>query len=179
MKTKQPTNPPTTTRLKTIHTLIITLALLTATTQAQTVHQTLNGDAARTGENASAVEKKVVETKTTPDGTVARVAGTVTQWGYVNYWFGLPAPAGKATLRLNIYVEDPDQLNSYAAYIKREGQDPLVLRFKLPADAKKDTFVNVDIPVDVPQEWNCVTLKKIVANETPGYWIKTISVILP
>ncbi|MDR0534499.1 MAG: hypothetical protein LBH01_11150 [Verrucomicrobiales bacterium] len=155
------------------------LLFLINTSQAETLHQSLNGSDARTGDNGKAVEKKVMETKTTPDGEAARMVGSVNQWGFVNYWFGLPTPAGKAVVRLKLYVDDPDLTNGYALYIKREGQDPLVSRFKLPADAKKDSSVIVDVPVDVPAEWNCVTLKKILANDKPSYWIESISVVLP
>ncbi|MDR1190142.1 MAG: hypothetical protein LBK60_00570 [Verrucomicrobiales bacterium] len=165
--------------IKAICQTVAAVAVLTAATSyGETVHQSLNGTDARTGENAKAVEKNVMEVKSTPDGEIARVVGSVNQWGYVNYWFGLPAPAGKSVIRLKLWVDDPDLTSAYAIYVKREGQDPLVCRIKLPADVKKDSMVTVDIPVDVPQEWNCATLKKIVNNDKPSYWIRSISTVL-
>ena len=147
--------------------------------RAETVHQSLAGAAAKTGSGEDAAAKNAVETKTLPTGEkVTRVAASNPQWGYVNYWFGLPSPAGPVILRVKAYV-DGDETAPYAFYIKRDGAEPLVQKLEIPATAKKDSFVTIDIPVDLNTEWNGIALKKIAASDKPGPWIESISVVKP
>ena len=147
--------------------------------RADTVHQSLAGSAAKTGSGEDAVAKNAVETKSLPSGEkVARLAGSNPQWGYVNYWFGLPAPAGPVILRVKAYVDDAETAQ-YAFYIKRDGAEPLVQKLEIPSTAKKDSFVTIDIPVDLNTEWNGIALKKIAASDKPGPWIESISVVKP
>jgi hypothetical protein len=168
--------------MKTLSTLITALAvclLVNDTASAETVHQTVPGEAAMTAGGAKALDKKQIEVKNLPEvGNVARVVGTMSQWGFVNFWFGLPAPAGKVIVRFKIYVEDGETA-SYAAYIKKEGSEPLVHKLQIPADAPKNTVVTVDIPVDLPNEWNGLALKKIVASDKPSAWIQSVSIVVP
>jgi hypothetical protein len=147
--------------------------------RAESVHQSLAGTAAKTGSGEDAVAKNAVETKSLPSGEkLARLAGSNPQWGYVNYWFGLPAPAGPVILRVKAYVEDGDTA-PYAFYIKRDGAEPLVQKLEIPANTAKNTFVTVDIPVDLNNEWNGIALKKIAASDKPSVWIESLSVVKP
>ncbi|MBN8709322.1 MAG: hypothetical protein BGO12_05165 [Verrucomicrobia bacterium 61-8] len=166
--------------MKPIRTLIAIAAIGALTlgnVRADTVHQSLGGEAARTSGGQDAVAAKLVETKDLPSGEkLTRLPGSTQQWGYVNYWFGLPSPAGAVTLRVKVYVDDT-ATGSYAFYIKRPAGDPLVKKLEIPADAPKNDFVTVDIPVEMTDEWNGLALKKIAASDKPSPWINTISVI--
>lgn len=152
----------------------------TLTIAGEKVHQTLPGKSLRTGGNANAVEKGVAETKEVKDaesGVVARVKGDMNQWGYVTAWFGVPTPAGKSTVRLRVYV-DAEKTAKYMLYINTSSGQATIGELKLPADAKPDTFVNVDVPIDAKAEWSGFTLKKADASKLPSPWIDTLSVIL-
>jgi hypothetical protein len=159
---------------------IVALSLLAhGDLRAETVHQSLAGAAAKTSTGEDAVAKKIVETKDLPSGEkLVRLSGATPQWGFVNYWFGLPSPAGPVILRVKAYVDDSETA-SYAFYIKREGADPLVQKLEIPATAAKNSFVTVDIPVDMNMEWNGLALKKIAASDKPSPWIESISVVKP
>jgi hypothetical protein len=169
---------------KKILTVAAAMALCLATVSfAETVHQKSEGaNAYASGGGAgSAVEKKLMEVKTeekADSGKIARVAGSVKQWGFVSYWFGIPTPAGKATLRFRIYVDD-DAVADFGVYrVSKSGQDFLA-KLKIPADAKPKTYVTVDVPVDSKDEWSGITLKKMDNSDKPSPWIDTVSVVLP
>ena len=168
--------------MKKINSLIGAIAvclLANANIYAETIHQTVKGEAAYTGEGGSALTKKQIEVKNVPDkGTVARVVGSLNQWGYVNFWFGLPVPAGKSVLRFKVYVEDGDTAE-YAIYISNSAGDPIVTKLIIPADAPKNSVVTVDVPVDVPAEWGGFAFKKMVTDNKPSIWIESISAVLP
>jgi len=167
--------------MKTTNTIIATLAiclLAGGSAYSETVHQTTRGEDAFAGEGAKAIDKKIIEVKEISDsGKVARVVDSVPQWGYVNYWFGLPAPAGASILRVKLYVDENETAN-YAFYIKKADGE-LIEKLQIPADAKPNSFVSIDIPVDLPQEWNGVALKKTDNSDKPGPWIDSISVVVP
>ena len=166
-------------KLTSLASLLALSAFVLGDVRAESVHQTLTGAAAKTSGGEDAVAKKLVETKDLPSGEkIVRLAGSTPQWGFVNYWFGLPAPAGPVVLRVKAYV-DGSETASYAFYIKREGAEPLVEKLEIPAGAAKDGFVTVDIPVDLNTEWNGLALKKIAASDKPSPWIESISVIKP
>lgn len=168
--------------MKSIPSLIATLAfgvLALGQARAESVHQTLTGDAARTSGGQDALAAKIIETKDLPSGEkIARLVGTTPQWGFVNYWFGIPAPAGTVTLRVKVYVDETEPA-SYAFYIKRAAGEPLVKKLEIPADAAKNGFVTVDIPVESTDEWNGLAFKKIAASDKPSPWIGSISVVKP
>jgi hypothetical protein len=160
----------------------MTLCLATVAL-AETVHQKADADKAYAsgGGAGSAVEKKLMEVKPeekAESGKIARVAGSVQQWGFVSYWFGIPTPAGKATLRFHIYVDDGKVADFGVYKVTKSGQDFLA-KLKIPADAKPKTFVDVDVPVDSKDEWSGITLKKMEKSDDPSPWIDTISVVLP
>jgi hypothetical protein len=146
---------------------------------SETVHQTATIESALSGEGAKATDKKLIETKDLSSGEkIGRCVGSMPQWGFVNFWFGIPVPAGKATLRLKVYVDDTEP-GSYALYVTQPGGDPLIKKLEIPADAKKNAFVTIDVPVDVAKEWNGLALKKIAASDKPGPWIESIQAVLP
>jgi hypothetical protein len=145
---------------------------------SETVHQTVQGASAYTGDGKKALDAKVIEVKITPDNvTVARVAGSVSQWGFVNFWFGQATPAGKVVLRFRIWVDDSTPAD-YGVYIHSLG-DALQGKIAIPTDAKKNSFVYVEVPIDSPKEWNGLSLKKLDSSPNPSPWIDTVSVILP
>lgn len=148
--------------------------LLASVAGAEQVHQKAAGEKA-------AGDKKLIEIKEikgAESGKLARVKGEMNQWGYVSYWMGIPAPAGKSVIRLRIYV-DKEPTAAFGVYThSAEGQE-LVRKLELPADAKPDTFITVDIPVDAKTEWGGVTLKKFEKSDKPGPWIDQVSVVLP
>ncbi len=144
----------------------------------ETVHQTQKGEGACLDGGKSAIEGKVVEIKSVGEsGKVARTLGSLAQWGYVSYWFGIPAPAGKAILRFKIYVEG--ETSAHSIYIYGENGQVDLAPLKIPADAKQNTFVTVDIPVDYAKEWSGIAVKKTEKSDKPSPWINSISVVLP
>jgi len=168
--------------MKTIRTLITTAALgllALGSVYSESVHQTLAGDAAKTSGGQDAIAAKLVETKTLPSGEkIARLVGTTPQWGFVNYWFGLPSPNGAVTIRTKVYVDETEP-GSFAFYIKSGGGEPQVKKLEIPAGAAKNSFVTIDIPVEATEEWNGLALKKIAASDKPGPWIESISIVKP
>lgn len=159
--------------------VILTLALHGLPAQAETVHQSLPGTAAKTSGGEDAVAKKQVDTREVPSGgKAARLAATTPQWGFVNYWFGIPSPAGPVIIRVKAFVDETDPA-ACAFYIKRDGAEPLVQKFEIPSDAAKNSLVTVDIPVDLPNEWNGLALKKTEAAAKPGPWIAGIEIVKP
>ncbi len=145
---------------------------------AETVFQTVPGEAAVTSDGKKALAQKLIESKTLPEGEVSRTPGTLPQWGYVNYWFGISAPAGKTVVRFKIFVDDEATAN-FGAYTRVKGEQTLLGKIVIPADAPKNAFVTVDIPVDSPEEWNGISLKKIEKSDKPGPWIGSVSVVQP
>jgi hypothetical protein len=150
---------------------------------SETIHQTMQGaDAYAAGGGAgSALTKGLVEVKDNAQasgGKIARVVGTAGQWAYVSFWFGVPAPAGKAVVRFRVYVDGTDTA-SFGVYTHLKAGQNLETKLQIPADAKKDSFVNVDVPVDVAEDWSGLTLKKFENSTKPGPWIDSVSIVLP
>jgi|GEM_PF-1704965 len=168
--------------MKKTHALVaaMTFGLLFAgNLPAQSVHQTLKGEAAFAPSGGSAEKENLIETREIPDiGKVARVVGSAPVWGFVNYWFGIPAPEGNTILKVDVYF-DGNETAPFAFYIKREGGEPLIKKLEIPADAQKDSIVSVEIPIELDHEWNGVAMKKIAKSDQPGPWIREISVVRP
>lgn len=146
---------------------------------AETVHQRADGDAALKGDGKSA--KEVLETKTDADassGKISRVKGTLGQWDYVAYWFGVKVPAGESVLRFHIYNDGSDTA-SYMIYVKDANGQNMLGKLEIPADAKKDAFINVDLPVKASEDWSGVVVKKADKTDKPSPWIDTVSAVLP
>ena len=155
--------------------------LMGCETFAETVHQSTQGDEAYCSDGGKALEKGLIEVKSTPEaeeGKIAQVKGSVPQWGFVSYWFGIPTPAGKATLRIRLYVDDKP-VADYGAYVITSAGQILVGKIKIPEGTKAGAFVDVEIPVDSKDEWNGVAIKKFEQSASPSPWIKSLSVILP
>jgi hypothetical protein len=149
---------------------------------AETVHQTVNADKLFTGDGGSAVAKGVMETKKVPGaeaGEVARVKGNMVQWGFVTAWFGVPTPAGKSVIRIRVYKEAGQKVAKYMLYIAGQSGKSGFGELKIPDDAKDNTFVNIDIPINVNKEWNGLTIKKADKSDLPSLWIDTVSIVLP
>jgi len=140
---------------------------------AEKIHQQLEGEAAFSGDGKNAVEVKKVETKEVGGDTVARVTGGMSQWGYVNYWLGIPTPAGSAIIRLRILPSE-EPTARYALYVGKKG--PIAI--PMPDDAKAGEFVDVDVPIEMEDEWNAIVLKKTTKDDLPGPWIDSIKVLL-
>jgi len=160
-----------------------TLTLLTAFAMSCVgafagVHQTTEGENAYSAAGGSALDAKLIETKDVAGATVARVPGSMNQWGFVNYWIGIPAPAGKSTIRLRIYNE-AGVTAKYILYISVGGSQKMLKPIALPADAAVDSFVVVDVDVQAEAEWSGIILKKADASTNPSPWIDSISVVLP
>lgn len=152
---------------------------LTLNTLAETVHQKADGDAALKGDGKSA--KEVLEVKPSAEagsGKLVRVKGTVGQWDYVAYWFGLRVPAGDSILRFHIFNDGGDTA-SYMIYLKDANGQTMLGKLEIPASAPKDSFVNVDFPVKATDEWSGVIVKKADKSANPSPWIDTVSAVLP
>jgi hypothetical protein len=167
--------------MKTVNSIIVALALClvaNANAYSETIHQTVTGDAAVAPDGGTALSKKLIEVKTIGSDTVARLTGDVKQWGYVSYWFGIAAPAGKTVLRFKVYVDDTVTAD-YGVYARLKTGQTFVAKLVVPADAKKNAFVDIDVPVDSTDEWNGASLKKMDATDKPSPWIGSVSVVLP
>ncbi len=106
------------------------------------------------------MDKKLVETKSVTGGdTVARVLAATPQWSYVSFWFGQTVPAGKVVIRFKVYVDDGTPA-TYGIYAHLKSGQTLLGKLTIPADAKKDSVVDIDQAVNQPEEWNGVLLKK-------------------
>lgn len=143
---------------------------------AETMHQTLKGTAAYKGDGSDAVESGLMETKVVDNAKVARVKGSMNQWGYVTYWMGQRTPPGTATVRIRVYNTD-EPLAGYAVYVSGGPNEPYG-KVAIPADAPANGFVDINIPVALAKEWSGIVLKKITKDELPGPWIESVSVIL-
>ena len=165
-----------------VHVMVVMTALaFAAAADAETVHQTLDGDKIHTGDGGNAVEKGKMESKKVDGaegGTVARVKGDMEQWGYVTAWFGVPTPAGGSVIRFRVWV-DGEKPAKYMLYVRGKDAQSQVGELKIPADATKDTFVTVDVPVTSAAEWSGLTIKKAEKSSLPSPWIDTVSVVLP
>lgn len=137
------------------------------------VHQKAQGEAP-TKEKA---KMEIKEVKGAEEGKIARVKGDMNQWGFVSYWLGIPTPDGKSTIRFRIY-NDGQPTSTYAVYINVDGQK-FIKKIEIPADAKANSFVNIDIPVEADAEWSGIFLKKFEKSDKPSPWIDSISVLVP
>lgn len=154
------------------------------TAQAEMVHQTVPGAKLHTGDGGNAVAKGQMETKKVAGaegeaGEVARIKATMNQWGYVTAWFGLPAPQGKSVIRIRFYNEAGQKAAKYMLYIAGQAGKTGFGELKVPADAKENEFVTIDITVNASQEWNGLTIKKVDKTDLPSPWIDTISIVMP
>lgn len=131
------------------------------------------------GENPTKEKKhmEVKEIKGAEDGKVGRVKGSMNQWGFISYWMGIPTPDGKSKIRIRVY-NDGQPTATYAVYINVDGQK-FIKKIEIPAGAKKNAFVNIDIPIEADAEWSGIFLKKFEKNDKPSPWIDSISVIVP
>ena len=144
---------------------------------ADTVHQRVSGSSAHKGDGSKAVVSGVMETKIAAKAEVARVTAAMNQWGYVNYWMGLKTPPGAAIIRVCVY-NTGEPAADYAIYIAGASKDPIG-KLVIPRDAPLNSLVDVDVSVDLPQEWSGIILKKFSADTLPSPWIESVSVILP
>ena len=161
--------------MKHVKLIVIALALSLAifANAEEEVHQKIQGE-------TPTKEKKhmeVKEVKGAEDGKVGRVKGSMNQWGFVSYWMGIPTPDGKSKIRIRVY-NDGTPTASYAVYISVDGQK-FIKKIEIPADAKKNAFINIDIPVEADAEWSGIFLKKFEKNDKPSPWIDSISVLVP
>jgi hypothetical protein len=168
--------------MKIVNSIIVALAfclLANANAYSETIHQTVRGEAAAAPDGGTALSKKLIETKSIPGAeTVARLVGPAKQWAYVSFWFGIPAPAGKSVIRFKVYVDDTATAD-YGVYARLKTGQTFLAKLVVPADAKKNSFVDIDIPVDSPAEWNGASLKKMDTSDKPSPWIDSVSVVLP
>lgn len=109
-------------------------------------------------------------------GKIARIKGDMGQWGFVTYWFGSPAPAGKSTVRVRVYV-DKDPTSTFALYTASKDGQKWLKKLELPKDTKKGDFVDIDIPVERDDAWSGLVVKKFVDCEDPSVWIDKVSII--
>jgi hypothetical protein len=150
---------------------------------SETVHQTVEGVNANTGDGGVALAKNVTEAMTTPADAgstkVARVKSSMVQWGYITFWFGVPVPAGNVVARFKVYVDGSDTAD-YALYTNApNAHDTIVGHLLIPADAKKNTFVDVNVPISSTAEWSGLILKKAEVADKPSPWISSVSIVLP
>lgn len=144
--------------------------------QAETVHQTSPGSAAYKGDGSNAVKSGLMETKTIKDAPVARVTGSLSQWGFVTYWMGLRTPPGASVIRVRVF-NTGEPTSGYAVYISGGSKDSLG-KLDIPAGSPANSFVNIDIPVSLEKEWSGIVIKKTTKDELSGPWIESVSVLL-
>lgn len=160
---------------------LFAIVSLCDTAVAETVHQTVPSAKIYTGSGDNAIDKGVMEVKKVDGATndqVARIKGNMNQWGYVNCWFGVPAPAGKSIVRIRVF-NDGQKTAKYLLYIRTSGGQHMIGPLAIPADAKENTFVDVDVPVNASDEWSGLVIKKADKSDLPSPWIDTVSVVLP
>ncbi|MFA6962959.1 MAG: hypothetical protein WC205_19555 [Opitutaceae bacterium] len=144
--------------------------------QAETVHQTAPGSAAYKGDGSNAVKSGLMETKTIKDISLARVAGSMNQWGYVTYWMGLRTPPGASVIRVRVF-NTGEPTAGYAVYISGGSKESLGM-LDIPAGSPANSFINIDVPVSLEKEWSGIIIKKATKDQLPGPWIESISVLL-
>lgn len=154
--------------------LLFIAAVSCMVVNAEKIHQKLPGTSF-TGKK-ELVESKQVKEAT--NGKVARMSGKMVQWGYVAYWFGIPAPEGKSIVRFKIYV-DKTPVAAYGVYIKTENGQKFIKKLEIPEDAKPESFITIDVPVESDVEWSGLILKKFEKSDKPGPWLDTVSIVLP
>jgi hypothetical protein len=160
--------------MKTTKMIVTAIALSFAIfANAEEVHQKIQGENPTKGKEH--IQVKAI--KGADSGKVGRVKGSLNQWGFVSYWMGIPTPDGKSIIRIRVY-NDGNPTATYAVYIDVDGQK-FIKKLEIPANAKKDAFVNIDIPVNVDAEWSGIFLKKFEKTDKPSPIIDTISVIVP
>jgi hypothetical protein len=164
--------------MKKLLTLSCTL-LFALSAFAETVHQKADGDSALKGDGQAAKDVLEVKPLTEADsGKIVRIKGTVGQWDYVAYWFGIQVPAGESTIRFRVYNDGADTA-SYIVYIQTPNGQDLLGKLEIPAAAQKNAFVNVDLPVKSSEDWSGVLVKKADKTDKPSPWIDTVSAVLP
>jgi hypothetical protein len=146
---------------------------------SETVYQTIAGSTVDAGDGRN------IETMTSAAATdsskALRVKGAFPQWASVLFRFGPPVPTGKAVVRFKVYIDGTDTA-TYALYlVAPTGHDYEVGIFQIPADAeaKKNSCINVDVPINAAAEWSELLLKKTEKSDKPSPWIGSISIILP
>lgn len=160
--------------------LTLTLAALLACTPialAQKEHQKVEGEAAYTSSGSKAIEGDLLETRTEGDATLARLKPDMGQWGFVNYWIGIPAPEGSSIIRFRVF-NTAEETAKYLVYIQQGDNQKMLGALEIPADAPANEFVDVDIEVDSDTEYSGIVLKKSVKESAPSPWIDTVSVLL-
>lgn len=148
---------------------------------SETIHQTIQGENATSSNGSTALSQNIIEVNdvaSADGGKVGRLKGSIKQWGFASYWFGIPAPAGNVTVRFKIYVDGTDT-TTIGIYTNLKSGQNFVTKLQIPADAKKGSFVTVDVPISATEEWSGLTLKKFTSDDKPGPWIDSISTVLP
>lgn len=154
-------------------------AILSLSAIAETIHQKAPADAALKGDGKTAKDLLELNSVAGADsGKVVRIKGGLGQWDYVAYWFGLKVPAGDSILRFRVY-NDGTAPAEYMVYFRDANGQNMLGKLEIPADAKKDEFVNVDFPVSASEEWSGVIVKKAEKSDKPSPWIDTVSSVLP
>lgn len=143
---------------------------------AETVHQTAPASAAYKGDGSNAVKSGLMETKTIKDTALARVTGSMSQWGFVTYWMGLRTPPGTSIVRVRLF-NSGETAASYGLYISG-GPNESFGKLDILSGTPANSFVDIDIPVSLDKEWSGIVLKKTTSDNHPGPWIESVSVIL-
>ena len=159
--------------------LCLALSLATAPLlSAETVHQSIEAEDGQGGTgNGASRDNGSLEIQEVDGATLARVVPTFNQWAYVSYWIGIPTPAGKATVRLHVYNTE-DITAKFVVYIKVEEGQKMIGEIAVPPDAPKNAFVDINLPVELTEDWSGIILKKASKESDPGPWIDNIKVIV-
>jgi hypothetical protein len=117
-------------------------------------------------------------------GKIAHIESHAHLWNFANFWLGKMVPAGKSIIRFRLYVDGQATADTpiYIGNSKGFKSPHHHVEFgKLPppAGAKIGSFVDVDVPVDFPEEWDVVVVKKGEENDKPTPWIDTVSIVQP
>ncbi|WP_309385905.1 hypothetical protein [Cerasicoccus frondis] len=158
--------------------LIITSMFLIGTTLAMAeVYQTVQGENAYLGDGRSANEAGKLDVKEVGGSTAARVKSNFARWGYINYWMGIPTPAGPSTIRFRVY-KSSEPTAEYKVYIQTQSGHAYIGDFVVPEVAAEGNYVDVDLPVSQDGEWSGIVLKKASKDELPSPWIDTVCVLV-
>ncbi len=159
--------------------LTLAAALLASASVSANVYQSTEAESAyrADGSSGSATQNNLLEIKEVDGATLARIKGSMTQWGYITYWMGLPTPAGASTIRFKVY-NTGEPTGRYIIYIKDDSGQQQLGEFVIPADAPKNEFVNVDFPVNKQNEWAGIIVKKASTDNLPSPWIDSVSVLV-
>ncbi len=164
-------------KISSIAAAVLSLALA-ASAFGETVHQSAKGESAYSPDGGSAMQKGMLESKEAEGSKAVRLKGDVQQWNFVTFWFGSPAPAGKATIRFKV-LADSQATADYGVYLVNSAGQSSLGELTVPANAKPGSFVEVDVQVDSQTEWSGVALKKTEQSGDPSPWIESVSVVLP